>query len=58
MIVWFIIKTMFIVSSPFILLMILDEILEDLYNKNKLKKLEEKERKMKNVKERNSGRLD
>lgn len=58
MIVWFIIKTMFIVSSPFILLMILDEVLEDLYNKHKLKKLEEKERKMKNAKERNFVQLD
>lgn len=58
MIVWFIIKTMFIVSSPFILLMILDEVLEDFYNKHKLKKLEEKERKMKNAKERNFVQLD
>ncbi len=58
MIVWFIIKTMFIVSSPFLLLMILDEILEDLYNKHKLKKLEEKERKMKNTKETNFVQLD
>jgi hypothetical protein len=38
--------------------MILDEVLEDLYNKHKLKKLEEKERKMKNVKERNFVQLD